>query len=266
MMRTGAFTLLLLLAASSASAAPEPGAPGPGLSLLSLVGEATLDGAPLKGAGGVVAEKKTLVLARGAVAQLVMGAVAVGVVGPARLTPEDPFLGGLSFSGPGAMRLAGGPAVVSWSGWKVAPRAGAVMLLAPGKLYVTSGMVNVSRAGGARRQVRAGQGVALLSDGKTAPVQGPPPAALHADAARYQPPPPRAPPPGELDLEDIQRAEGTAQRERQAQRETAACGCTEGGGAGEGVGDGKSGGTSTPETFTAPVRITVRGVPKGAFK
>lgn len=247
--------------------APAAAAPGPALQVISLAGDARADGQPVKAGAGTLAAGGNLSLAPGAVAQLLLGGVAVSVSGPARLRLEDPHLGAMEFAGPGTLRVAGGPALVRVGKIVMSLRSGSAMLFHRRCLFSMSGKVLVQSPSGEasfqllsgkRKSLGPGCTPELLTDGSLK--------ILSRRVDRFQSPATWTPPVTEIGLEDIQQAEGSVQRERQAQRETAACGCTEGGGTGEGVGDGKGGTGSTPETFTTPVQVKVRGVPKGVLK
>ena len=243
-------------------------APGPVMQLVSLLGQAHLDGPPVEAGGAGVPAGKNLTLAPGAVAQLLLGSVALSMAGPGRLRLEDPRLAVLDFQGPGTLRVAGGPAVVRIGKAQVSLRSGSIALVHRGCVYVAEGH---GAALSARRKaspyrLHEGQREQLGKACPAAWLSGGTEIKLRRQLDRFQPPAAWAPPVAEVKLEDIQQAEGSMQRERQAQRETAACGCTEGGGAGDGVGDGKGGSTTTPETFSTPVLVKVRGVPKGVSK
>ena len=264
-MRRSLLLILVMLASPRLAAAD---APGPAMQLLSLVGQARLDGAPLEADHPVVPARETLALAPGAVAQLVLGSVAVSMAGPASLRLVEPHLAVMAFNGPGALRVAGGPALVRVGKVEVSLRQGAAALLHRHCVFVAAGKVlaTTPMSEGSPYQLKAGQRQVLSPMCAPALYSRRTETRLNRQLDRFQPPAAWAPPVAEVNLEDIQQAEGSVQRERQAQRETAACGCTEGGGAGEGVGGGKGGNTTTPEIFTTPVVIKVRGVPRGVSK
>jgi len=241
---------------------------GPAMQLISLVGQARLERAPVKAGQAVVPTDRTLVLEPGAVAQLVLGSVAVSMAGPSRLRLVDPHLAVMAYDGPGALRVAGGPALVRVSGLEVSLRQGAAALIHRHCVIVSAGKVlaTIPWSKASPYQLRAGQRQGLSQKCTRVLLSKRTEVMLNRQLDSFQAPAAWTPLVAEVKLEDIQQAEGSVQRERQAQRETAACGCTEGGGAGEGVGDGKGGNTTTPEIFTTPVLIKVRGVPKGVSK
>jgi hypothetical protein len=268
MRRLMLIALVLLIASPPSVAMAQAETPGPALQLISLVGQAQVNGKPIKAGQGALAEKADLTLAQGAVAQLIIGSVSVSVAGPGTLRLLEPHLAVMTYSGTGVLRVAGGPAHVSAGRISLSLRAGSCAILRGEALFIVAGEVLVSSSSNKAPPTRLKVGQVQVPAGQWSPglFNAEAGAKLQRQLDAFQAPATWTPNVTEFSLDDIQRAEGSAQRERQAQKETAACGCTEGGGTGEGVGDGKGGAGSTPETFTTPVRVKVRGVPKGVSK
>lgn len=261
-----ALVLLLVSPPSVAAARTEAQAPGPALQLISLVGQAHVDGKPVKARQGALATggPLALTLSPGAVAQLIIGSVSVSVSGPGTLRLIDPHRAVMAYSGTGALRLAGGPAHVRAGRISLSLLAGSCVILEGEALFIVAGEVLVSSSRSKAPPTRLKVGQVQVPAGQWSPglfnAEGG--ARLQRQLDAFQAPAIWTPNVTEFSLDDIQRAEGSAQRERQAQKETAACGCTEGGGAQGGALGGKGLETGNVQKTVTAIKIRVEGVPK----